>query len=94
MRTADELEQRELDHLEHLIVSHHGQKDWGAPIEPMSREAVVFHQIDMIDSRMGFFDELMRIQAGKVLVASVDEFKYHKGMNYFLPDTPVEKGRI
>ena len=87
-RPATEDEQRELDHLEHLIVSHHGQKDWGAQIEPMSREAVVFHQIDMIDSRMGFFDELMRLQphaSGKLPLDSSSEFKYHKGSNYFLP---------
>lgn len=47
-----------LDHLEHIIISHHGRKDWGSPVEPMSREAQVFHLLDMIDSRMAAFDAI------------------------------------
>lgn len=39
-------------HLRHLILSHHGQKAWGSPVEPMTPEAVFLHQIDMMDSRM------------------------------------------
>ena len=39
-------------HLHHLILSHHGKKDWGSPVEPMTPEAVFLHQIDLMDSRM------------------------------------------
>ncbi len=46
------------DHLEHIIASHHGNKEWGAAQVPMSREAYIFHFCDMIDSRMGNFDGL------------------------------------
>lgn len=39
-------------HLRHLILSHHGKKEWGSPVEPMTPEAVLLHQIDLMDSRM------------------------------------------
>lgn len=35
----------------HLIASHHGD-EFGA-VKPQTREAVVFHHLDMIDSRLG-----------------------------------------
>jgi len=37
----------------HLIVSHHGQYEFGSPKLPMTREAVVFHYLDELDSRVG-----------------------------------------
>jgi 3'-5' exoribonuclease len=40
------------DHLRHLILSHHGKKEWGSPVEPQTPEAQLLHQIDMLDSRM------------------------------------------
>jgi 3'-5' exoribonuclease len=39
-------------HLEHLILSHQGQKDYGSPVEPMTPEAVALHFIDDLDSKM------------------------------------------
>jgi len=39
-------------HLKHLILSHHGKNKWGSPVEPRTPEAVLLHQIDMIDSRL------------------------------------------
>lgn len=35
----------------HIILSHHGRKEWGAPIEPQFAEAEIVHYLDMIDSR-------------------------------------------
>lgn len=45
-------------HLRHLIASHHGNLEWRAISKPMTREAMLFHLIDMIDSHMGGFDVL------------------------------------
>jgi hypothetical protein len=42
--------------LEHFIVSHHGQIEWGAVKLPMTREARVFHLLDMIDSQMAIMN--------------------------------------
>jgi 3'-5' exoribonuclease len=45
--------------LVHLIVSHHGTNEWGSPVVPKTIEAVLLHQIDLLDSRVqGFFDHL------------------------------------
>jgi 3'-5' exoribonuclease len=52
-----------LRQLVHLIASHHGKSEWGSPVEPKTIEAVLLHQIDMIDSRaQGFYDHLAREQ--------------------------------
>lgn len=45
----------ELQQLIHLIVSHHGTTEWGSPIVPKTLEAVLLHQIDLLDSRIGGF---------------------------------------
>lgn len=37
--------------IRHIILSHHGKKEWGSPIEPQFPEAEIIHYLDMIDSR-------------------------------------------
>jgi len=37
--------------LRHCVLSHHGKKEWGSPIFPATREAILVHQLDMIQSR-------------------------------------------
>lgn len=44
-----------LQQLVHLIVSHHGTQEWGSPVVPKTLEAVLLHQIDLLDSRVGGF---------------------------------------
>lgn len=39
-------------HLRHLIVSHHGESQFGSPKIPMTLEAIALHIIDMFDSRL------------------------------------------
>jgi len=38
--------------LEHMILSHHGQLDYGSPKTPVFPEAMLLHQLDALDSRM------------------------------------------
>lgn len=38
--------------LDHLILSHHGKKEWGAPKEPQTPEAFVLHIADMLDAQV------------------------------------------
>jgi 3'-5' exoribonuclease len=48
-----------LRQLIHLITTHHGTLEWGSPIVPKTLEAILLHQIDLLDSRVqGFFDHL------------------------------------
>ena len=44
--------------LEHLIISHHGEYEFGSPKLPMFPEALVLHYLDDLDSKM----EAMRSQ--------------------------------
>ena len=38
--------------LQHLIVSHHGEPEWGALKAPMTPEAIALHLIDQMDARL------------------------------------------
>jgi 3'-5' exoribonuclease len=58
-RFAGELDPAMRDHVAHLIASHHGVKDWGAAALPMTREAQLFHYLDMLDSRYEMFGNLV-----------------------------------
>ena len=51
-----ELENEELkytiDCLCHMILSHHGQLEWGSPVEPKFPEAAGLHFIDNLDAKV------------------------------------------
>lgn len=38
--------------LQHLIISHHGQLDFGSPRVPQTLEAIALHHIDNLDAKM------------------------------------------
>jgi len=40
------------DQIEHIILSHHGQLEFGSPKEPMFPEALVVHYLDDLDSKL------------------------------------------
>ncbi|MGH9403025.1 MAG: 3'-5' exoribonuclease YhaM family protein [Terriglobia bacterium] len=46
------------DQIEHIILSHHGQLEFGSPKEPMFPEALAVHALDELDSKL----ESMRAQ--------------------------------
>ena len=43
--------------LQHMILSHHGEPEWGAAVRPMCAEAELLSYIDLIDSRMEIYKE-------------------------------------
>jgi len=45
--------------LQHMILSHHGEPEFGAAVRPMCAEAELLHLIDMIDSRMEIYAETL-----------------------------------
>jgi 3'-5' exoribonuclease len=49
----------------HMIASHHGLLEWGSPKVPMMKEAIVFHFLDMIDSRLAIFDRAVNADQGQ-----------------------------
>ena len=51
--------------LQHMLLSHHGQPDFGAAVVPMCAEAELLSEIDLIDSRMEIYAEnLAEVQQG------------------------------
>mgnify|MGYP003588994689 CR=1 FL=1 len=41
--------------MKHCILSHHGQAEWGSPVEPMTLEAQVLHYLDNISAKIEQF---------------------------------------
>lgn len=51
--------------IKHLIASHHGKLEWEAIKLPAMPEAMVLHELDMIDSRIYIYEEtLSKIEPG------------------------------
>lgn len=48
-----ELSSNTLQHVEHLILSHHGELELGSPTIPKTTEAIILHSADDLDSKMG-----------------------------------------
>jgi len=46
-------------HLEHLIVSHHGNLEYGSPKVPMTLEALALHHIDNLDAKLTAYTSLI-----------------------------------
>lgn len=63
-------------HLEHLVLSHQGRREYGAPVEPMTEEALVLHFIDDLDSKINQFRGQRR--------ASTQEVQYLRGLGRYV----------
>ncbi len=48
-----------LAHLEHAIVSHHGELEWGSPKRPSTFEALLLHHADNLDAKAAGFSALL-----------------------------------
>lgn len=75
-----------LERLEHIILSHQGELEWGAAAIAATPEAVFVAKIDDLDAKMGMVQRLLR-QAGEN-----DEFSdKHLGLNSPLLLTKPQK---
>jgi 3'-5' exoribonuclease len=59
--------------IQHLIVSHHGEKEYGSPEVPKTPEAYLLHLLDLLDSRMDIFSEQRRGGDGKKLFSEFSQ---------------------
>lgn len=53
-------------HLMHLVASHHGSLEWGSPVVPSTLEAVIVHQMDMLDSKVMHALEFVQNKPGTI----------------------------
>ena len=51
--------------VQHLLISHHGQYEFGSPKLPMIREALVFHYLDDLDSKLAAVRAALAIESGE-----------------------------
>lgn len=66
--------------LEHMVISHHGEPDYGSPRMPMFPEAEMLHWIDLVDARMNEMQGVMRrtpAGAFSEKIWSLDRRLYH-----------------
>ncbi len=47
---VDILPTERLERIEHLLLSHHGRREWGSPVEPRTAEAFILHAADMMSA--------------------------------------------
>lgn len=75
-KEVEDLPPEELLHLEHLIVSHQGRKEWGAPQEPKTAEALILHYADDMDAKVNIFFNALEKDAGEEVLTL-----YHDVLN-------------
>ncbi len=66
--------------LEHMIISHHGEPEYGSPRKPMFPEAEALHWIDVLDARMNEMQGILdRVPEGSFSekIWSLDRRMYH-----------------
>lgn len=75
-------------HLEHLVLSHQGKREYGTPVEPMTLEALVLHFIDDLDSKINQFRNQRR--------QSPLEVQYLRGLGryVYLPREPEDSEEV
>lgn len=47
-------------HLKHILLSHHGEFEYGSPKIPQTSEAYLVHLIDMMDSKMASMEQIKK----------------------------------
>ncbi len=51
--------------VQHMLISHHGEYEFGSPKLPMIREALVFHYLDDLDSKIAAVRAALAIDSGE-----------------------------
>ena len=64
--------------LKHLLISHHGNREYGSPEPPKTLEAVMLNYLDEIDSKITGIREFMEKQA-----AEEDWTSFHRPLDRF-----------
>jgi len=78
----------------HIIASHHGTVEHGALVVPCTKEAIVFHNLDVISSRMGAIhaaELLPSASAGWTAVVPMLKIPIWKGTKCVNDETSLEK---
>ncbi len=58
------LEPEYADHLRHLILSHHGTREFGSPVLPATAEALALHYADNVDAKLNQIESTLNTALG------------------------------
>ena len=64
------------DLLLHMVVSHHGRNDWGSPEVPKTKEAMLLHQLDMIDAKTDGFVKIESAPLNKLKLFTARQYMF------------------
>lgn len=67
--------------LKHLVLSHHGKKEWGSPTPPLVREAEVLHYIDQLDAKINMLNRALdKVRPGEFTerIFAMDQRSFYK----------------
>ncbi|MDK2949829.1 MAG: 3-5 exoribonuclease [Thermotoga sp.] len=53
------LPEKKVLEVEHIILSHHGELEWGSPVVPKTIEALIVHHVENLDSKLARFFEII-----------------------------------
>ena len=73
-------------HLVHLVASHHGEYEFGAPVKPKTPEAIVLHFVDNLDAKI----EMMVSGWGQAAVVATEISDWVKPLGHRLVK-PLDK---
>lgn len=74
--------------LEHMLLSHHGEAEYGSPRKPMFPEAEVLHWVDLLDARMNEMSSaIAKVKPGVFSdkIWSLDRRLYHADYDTLTP---------
>ena len=77
------------DGLGHIILSHHGKLEFGSPVVPATPEAILVNQIDLLDSRMGSLQAIIRSDGTKAISAFSRALECEVVLQIAAPATPA-----
>ena len=77
--------------VKHLLLSHHGQYNWGSPKRPMTLEAVMLHYFDDMDAKINGIQQFLKSQVPEGSRWSA----YHRTFEqFFYVPTPSEEAEL
>ncbi len=65
-------------HILHIILSHHGQQEWGSPIVPMTPESMIIHFADNMSAKLWMFQHV------DVSSENARWSDYHRGLSRYV----------
>jgi 3'-5' exoribonuclease len=74
-----------LERLEHILLSHHSDPEFGAVVRPATAEAVFVALVDNLDAKMGMVEQTLRSTPPRNVFSD-----FHKGLESKLLVTPIE----